>query len=275
MQASRVSSEVVRHNLTHGEAVVKEYIQVKGLSAAYVDKKGKERVLEEAVRFIQVLLLRDLRPPWLEYAFPQALPGGGVLSRLTRAQLLFWPACLVATVFGDEVEHSFALSARKLKLVFAGIVARPLYNCTELLPTGDVCMKVVSMSPFLQMSVGRREYKCTGCMANAQKAGVAPGSASAGLRCLYAYATVEGVDGKATPLRRGGQRRLLVHAPPDTWGWARPRPDRPSDTPAASPQRDHPARGWYNYTEEESDRIWHASEHFQGRAPLVEFLGGR
>ena len=108
-------------------------------------------------------------------------------------------------------------------------------------------------------------------MAKAQGAQVAPGPASAALRCHYAYPTVQGVDGKPTPLRVGAVARLLVHAPPDTWGWCAPLPaHRPTHTPAASPQRDDPAKGWYKYTTEESDRIWIASSGFQEEPPLVQ-----
>ena len=93
-----------------------------------------------------MVLLSDLRPPWLAYDFPQALPVGGVLSRFTRPQLLFWPASNVATLFGKDLNRSFADAAENVQLVFAGIVARPLYKCTEPSPTGEVCMKMASMS---------------------------------------------------------------------------------------------------------------------------------
>ena len=82
LQAASIRSEYTR--ATHGDALVEEYIQVKGLNAAYVEEKGKQRVLQEAVQFIQMVLLTDLRPPWLAHEFPQALPEGGVLSRSTR-----------------------------------------------------------------------------------------------------------------------------------------------------------------------------------------------
>ena len=88
LQAASIRSEYIR--ATHGDALVKEYIQVKGLNAAYVEEKGKQRVLQEAVQFIQMVLLTDLRPPWLAHEIPQALPEGGVLSRFTRPQLLFY-----------------------------------------------------------------------------------------------------------------------------------------------------------------------------------------
>ena len=152
----------------------------------------------------------------------------------------------MATLFGEDLHRSFEKAAERVELVFAGIVARPLYKCTERLSTGEVCMKVASMSPFLQCSAGRREYKCMDCMAQAENAQVASGSASAALRCLHAYPTVEGGDGRPTLLRTEGPRRLLVHAPPDTWGWRRPKDERPIDGPAARPQRGYPAKGWYN-----------------------------
>ena len=73
-------------------------------------------------------------------------------SRFTRPQLLFWPARGLATLFGDDVNCSFANAAERVQLVLADIVARPLYKCTELLSTGGACMKVASMSPFLKIS---------------------------------------------------------------------------------------------------------------------------
>ena len=93
-----------------------------------------------------------------------------MLSRFTRPQLLFWPASWVVTLFGEDLHRSFEHAAERVQLVLAGIVARPLYKCTELLPTGEVCMKVASMSPFLKISAGRLEFKCTECMAKAQGA---------------------------------------------------------------------------------------------------------
>ena len=40
--------------------------------------------LDAAMRYLYNMLLRDLRPPWLTHAFPQALPGNGLLSKYTR-----------------------------------------------------------------------------------------------------------------------------------------------------------------------------------------------
>ena len=196
---------------------------------------------------------------------------GRVLSRLTRPQLLFWPASEVATLFGAGLHRSFADAAASAQLAFTGIVARPLYKCNEVLPTGEVCMKVASMSPFLTISADRFEYQCTDCMAKAQGAQVAPGSASAAHRCLYAYPTVVGGGGKPTPLRVGAVACLLAHAPPDTWGWRASKLERrATHEPAASPQMHQPAKGWHKYTTEESHRIWMASSHFQGEPPVMQ-----
>ena len=63
--------------------------------------------------------------------YPQALPREGVLSRLTTPSLLQWPAGAVAALFGDDVRRRFSEAASSVDLEFAGIVARPLYKCTE------------------------------------------------------------------------------------------------------------------------------------------------
>ena len=43
-----------------------------------------DSLFREAVRYLQVCLLSDLRPPWADDRFPQALPGDATLSRYTR-----------------------------------------------------------------------------------------------------------------------------------------------------------------------------------------------
>ena len=65
-------------------ALVAEYVDIKGLSAEYVSAAGRDKLLDEAVKFMHFALLRDLRPPWLEQAFPKALPGDEVLSTSAR-----------------------------------------------------------------------------------------------------------------------------------------------------------------------------------------------
>ena len=158
-----------------------------------------------------------------------------------------------------------------MDLVFAGLVARPLYMCTEVVEesTREVCMNVASMSPFLENSEGRSVYRCRECVARARDAQAAPGSASASLRGLWAFPMVEGVGGRPTPLRMTTKVQLLVHAPPDTWGRGlEPQAARPTDAAAAEPQVDREA--WYRYTKEESDRMWSTSTSYQGSPSLVQ-----
>ena len=130
-------------------------------------------------------------------------------------------------------------------------------------------MNVASMSPYLQNSAGRSVYRCKECVAKAQGAQAAPGSASASLRGLWAYPMVQGVDGQPTPLRVAGKVQLLVHAPPDTWGWGlTPLEVRPTYAYAAAAVPEVYNEAWYAYTKEESDRMWMKSTSYQGSPPL-------
>ena len=156
---------------------------------------------------------------------------------------MFWSAGEVPTLFGENVHRRFKLAADRVHLDFAGVVARPLYKCAKTDSTGAFCMNVASMSHFLQLSASRPEYMCKECSAKARGAHVAPGSASAGLRWLWAAPTVVGTDGEPTPLRVSEVARLLVHAPPDTWGWsAGRRTSLPPDAPMALPTTLHQAK---------------------------------
>ena len=165
LQATAIQAEVLgRKGSTNSEVLVQEYIEVKGLTPEYVDATGKQQLANEAVKFMHLVLLRDLRPPWLDHDFPQALPGEGLLARFTRPSFLYWPANKVPTLFGATVHEQLASAAADVDLVFAGVIARPLYKCTEIkdASTGEVCMNVASMSPFLQNSAGWSAYQCMG-----------------------------------------------------------------------------------------------------------------
>ena len=54
-----------------------------------------------------------------------------MLSRFTRPSLLHWSANKVAILFGTDVHRLFADAAESVDLEFAGVIARPLYKCTE------------------------------------------------------------------------------------------------------------------------------------------------
>ena len=109
-------------------------------------------------------------------------------------------------------------------MTFAGVIARPLYACTEEVDNeaNEVCMNVASMSRFLPQPAGRPVYKCAKC--SQEGAMQEPGSASPSLRILWAYPLVEGMDGVLAPLRVSSPVCFVVHAALTTWGWGRYRP---------------------------------------------------
>ena len=63
--------------------------------------------------------------------------------------------------------------------------------------------------------------------------------------------------------------RLLVHAPPDTWGWRGVSGSLPEARGTAAPTL-HGSTGYHSYTKQESDSIWIRSGPFKATAPVVE-----
>ena len=92
LQPSRMKSELK----TNKTQLVKEYALIMDLGD--VDETD-DSLFQAAARYVQVCLLSDLRPPWADYRFPQALPGDAALSRYTRPCLLLWEASHAATLF--------------------------------------------------------------------------------------------------------------------------------------------------------------------------------
>ena len=117
-----------------------------------------------------------------------------MLSKLTRLSFLQWDA-----------EKTRLLDS--VSLTYAGVIGRPLFVCMEVVDTAthQLCMNVASMSKCVQAST---RWRATG------------GSASPSLRVLWVYPLVEGKDGKLLPLRMSSAVRIVVHAPPVSWGWA-------------------------------------------------------
>ena len=115
---------------------------------------------------------------------PKLCQGNGVLHKRTRPQLLVWPACELANLFGEGTNRYFATAAESAGLELEGVIARPLYRCAETHSTGEVCMHVVSMSPSLQLAAGRLACRCRECAAKARDSAGARLSQAA-LRCLY------------------------------------------------------------------------------------------
>ena len=78
----RASASIRKSYSCNKDLLVAEYVAVKGLGdAAQLDEAAVSVLFDEAVKYLHVMLLRDLRPPWLMHKFPQALPGEGLLSR--------------------------------------------------------------------------------------------------------------------------------------------------------------------------------------------------
>ena len=79
---------------------MKEYAKI-------MDKKNinprDDDLFKEAVRYVAYCNLIDMRPPWLEATFSQALPGDGLLSQFTKPTFLQWSAETADDAFGQEV----------------------------------------------------------------------------------------------------------------------------------------------------------------------------
>ena len=151
---------------------------------------------------------------------------------------------------------------------FAGVIARPLYQCTALVD-GHMCSKVASMSRFMQNPEGRPPYRCHDCARGKQGAGDAPGSASAALRALWAYPMVMDPEGQPTPVRVSAPLRLLVHAPPVGWGW-RATPTEPPPRAGVLPdptvgevKESGRSERLYIYNGADSAAIWFGSQSFK------------
>ena len=191
-----------------------------------------------------------------------------MLSKFTRPSFLYWDFSVVGTLFGSALRGKIECEVDRAALRLAGVIARPLYKCTEVVDPSseEVCMNVASMSRFLQNTAARGHYRCKECAERAQGAGGAPGLASAARRALYLYPMVEAPDGEPTPLRAVAPHRVLVHAPPDSWGWGA----EPVEPPVANVYAQaNPllSSTWYAYNAEESKAMWVASKAYKATPP--------
>ena len=214
---------------------------------------------DEAIRCIYTYVLRDMRPPWLEHCFPQALSGNGVLSKYTRPCFLTWGADLATTVFGQPVVAELARITGSFDLVFSGVVARPLYACTADVQ-GSMCMAMASMSRIFQGGTRRGEYLCHEC---AERSGGTPGSDSLPLRILLLYSLIAGGGGQDF-LVRTRPLRVVVRAPPDTWGWGAPEGDQPEHREASPEWSPEWEASHWRYNKVDSDQIWWHAAPFRG-----------
>ncbi|CAK0799542.1 unnamed protein product [Prorocentrum cordatum] len=263
LQAHRIMTQFRKEG-----ALVAEYIDLRGLTTQRVEERGPKRMMKEAINFMRPLLLRDLTPPWITEQFPQALPGDGLLSKFTRPSFLCWPGADADVPFGAAVSGVPRGRAGMVQKELAGVIARPLYQCTALVD-GHMCSNVASMSRFMQNPEGRPPCRCHDCAGRLQGAGDAPGSASAALRALWAYPMVRDPEGQPTPVRVSAPLRLLVHAPPVGWGW-RATPTEPPPRAGVVPvptvgevKESGRSERLYIYNEADSAAIWFGSQSFK------------
>ena len=142
--------------------LVKEYAFVKGLRLSKQDLTS-DKYFQEAVRYLHVCLLADLRPPWCDFNFPLAVPGEGTLARYTRPCFLLWDANVADIAFGKEVMSKLRQVAANVSLEIAGVLGRPLYVCTARLRGKSperLCMSTASMSPLMELPAARKHYLC-------------------------------------------------------------------------------------------------------------------
>jgi hypothetical protein len=235
-----------------------------------VDPTSAE-LYNDALRYVQLCLLADLRPPWVDHNFGTM---EGTLSRYTKPSFLQWPAKFAATLFGVDVMDQVGRAATQHGLEIAGVVGRPLYVCTSRLH-GDpnrLCMATAAMAPIMQLGAAREHYRCCKC----KEAGTAPGSASAPvseddkpLRVLHLYVTVTASqDGQHTPVRTK-PLAVVLQAPPDCFGWGKV-PIDVDDGPAAVPSRlnvKSRSSGFneaaYLFDSEASNAIWCSAAAFR------------
>ena len=118
-------SQAARIRLEHTpnkEHPLAEYVAANELGHLAATKEN----VDAAIRYLYKLLLRDLRPPWLTDTFPQALPGGGTLSRYTIPCFLLSEASDAATIFRDEAVPMLRKVATDVSLEVVRVLGRPL-----------------------------------------------------------------------------------------------------------------------------------------------------
>ena len=180
-----------------------------------------------------------------------------MLSKLTRLSFLQWDAEKTRTLLGEMADS--------VSLTYAGVIGRPLFVCMEVVDTAthQLCMNVASMSHYLQQPACRPIYKCSKCVQASTRWRATGGSASPSLRVLWLYPLVEGKDGKPLPLRMSSPVRIVVHAPPVSWGWEA-RSDRLCiGNKSVIPEVRGQAPIHYIYDAKHSAAIWRCSMAFQ------------
>ena len=212
-----------------------------------------------AVWFLHMKLVQDLAPPWVTHPFLQALPGDGVLCRYTKPTFLRWDIARAERLFGDAVMARWRWVAQAVDAGVAGVLARPLYVCTQPRTDGGTCMALAAMSPLLEQRAAHTHFACARCQ---REAAGAPASGSAPRRVLRLYVLVHTVAGRSTVLRTS-PLHVLVDAPLDGVQWGLELASVPPELMRATPTMTTRVEGkrkgqriLYDFNAEESQAIW-------------------
>ena len=127
-----------------------------------------------------------------------------------------------------------------------------------------MCMRVASMSKFIQQRNVRSHYRCTKCRQK-EGADLALVSESVPLRVLDIYILVR--DGSKTTFMRNKPYRLCLYAPPTRWAWGVDLGQLPHLTQAMPRSVSHDNGKFYEHNNAESEAIWcySCSPHLVGR----------
>ena len=160
---------------------------------------------------------------------------------------------MTRTLFGNELSDYVNNKMDYMLLEHAGFVARPMYACTKQNEGGEMCMKVASMSKYIQLGEDRSHYRCTKCREE-DRADSALVSDSVALRVLHLYILVRA--GTKTTIMRSKPYKLCLHAPPSRWAWGKDLGQLP-ELIQAVPTSISRAKGvFYDYSDAETEAIW-------------------
>ena len=168
---------------------------------------------------------------------------------------------MTRALFGNDLSHRVERKMENMDLVHAGFVARPLYACTKCSESGEMCMKVASMSKYIQQRDGRSHYRCTNCRKKGTDS--TPVSDSVPLRVLDLYILVRG--GSKTTIMRSNTYRLCLCVPPTQWAWGVNAGQLPLPKQAIPTFVSHTNGKFYKYNKMEIGAIWCGSSSYEGR----------
>ena len=249
--------------------LVEEYATLTGEDTPTPHSARMDEMFDAAVRFLHMNLLQDLSPPWVTHEFLQALPGDGVLCRYTQPTFLRWETDRALLLFGDEVMEIWHRAADNLEIKVAGVLARPLYVCTQPTSDGTECMAVAAMSPLLVQRAPHRHFMCPVCKRNARNT---PVSDSVPRRILRMYVLVNTVGDTVTVMRTA-PLHVIIDAPAEDMQWGMVAGQTPPPVNQAHPTRcpEGPVarsprasrRRMYSYTHAQSQAIWAEAQSYR------------